>query len=201
VQVGFMRRFDPGYVRLKSVLSAGSVGRLLMVHNVHRNQSAPASFRSEMIIRDSLVHEVDVCRWLFDDEIATISVLAPAPSGRAPAGVSDPQVAVFQMARGGVATTEVFVNSQVGYVVRCEAVAELGSVTAGAEEPVVDDYRARFASAYDIEVQAWVDACLAGSAIGPSMSDGYAATLVCEAGVTSLHSGGLPVAVGPPDGA
>jgi myo-inositol 2-dehydrogenase/D-chiro-inositol 1-dehydrogenase len=47
------------------------------VHNTHRNKDVPDSFRSEMIVRDSLVHEVDVARFVFDEEI---DVVSPAPS-------------------------------------------------------------------------------------------------------------------------
>jgi myo-inositol 2-dehydrogenase / D-chiro-inositol 1-dehydrogenase len=194
VQVGFMRRFDPAYTRLHSEVSSGALGRLLLLHNVHRNVSAPASFHSEMIVRDSLVHEVDVCRWLFADEIATVSVLSPAPSGRAPSGVQDPQVAIFRMVRGGMATTEVFVNSQVGYEVRCEAVGESGSAFVSAPRPLAADFLTRFATAYDLEVQAWVSACRRGVVVGPGILDGLAATAASEAGVRSLRSGGSPVA-------
>ncbi|MEV4538976.1 Gfo/Idh/MocA family oxidoreductase [Asanoa sp. NPDC049518] len=190
-QVGFMRRFDPAYTRLHGLLP--SLGRLLLLHNVHRNVSAPASFTSEMIVRDSLVHEVDVCRWLFADEIAAVSVLSPAPSGLAPAGVQDPQVAIFRMAGGGIATTEVFINSQVGYEVRCEAVGERGSAFVPASP--APDFLVRFASAYDIEVQSWVSACLRGEVVGPGLQDGLAATAASEAGVRSLRNGGSPVAV------
>ncbi|MDG4824902.1 Gfo/Idh/MocA family oxidoreductase [Asanoa sp. WMMD1127] len=195
VQVGFMRRFDPAYARLRSDLASGSIGRLLLLHNVHRNRSAPASFSTELIVRDSLVHEVDVCRWLFDDEIASVQVLTPASSGLAPAGVRDPLVAVFRMAGGGVATTEVFVNSQVGYEVRCEAVGESGSLFVPAPRPLPADFLARFRTAYDLEVSAWVSACLGGFSVGPGLADGWAATAASEAGVRSLQNGGAPVAV------
>ncbi len=207
VQVGFMRRFDPEYVRMKSLLDSGSLGRTLLLHNIHRNRSVPsAAFRSEMIVRDSLVHEVDVCRWLFGQDIEQITVLAPAPTSHAADGVLDPQVAIFKMSGGGLATTEVFVNSQVGYEVRCEAVAELGNVTIGLGQDVLvraggryggdvpDDYRLRFVRAYDLEVQAWVDASRRGEVVGPTMWDGYAASVVCEAGLASLASG-QPVTV------
>src|SRR5215210_5416051 len=50
VQVGFMRRFDPGYADMKTKLDAGLVGRPLLVHCAHRNPSVPASFGSEMIV-------------------------------------------------------------------------------------------------------------------------------------------------------
>ncbi|MGC5020742.1 Gfo/Idh/MocA family protein [Micromonospora sp. DT47] len=206
IQVGFMRRFDPEYAEMKRLLDSGELGRVLLVHNTHRNKTVPDSFRSDMIVSDSLVHEVDVCRWLFDDEIEAITVLAPKPTGKAADGVVDPQVAIFHMAGGGMATTEVFVNCQVGYEVRCEAVAELGNVTVGLGQNlfvrrdnhygghIPDDFRDRFARAYDLEVQAWVDASRRGEVVGPTTWDGYAATAVCMAGVESLATG-RPVSV------
>ena len=201
VQVGFMRRFDPEYAALKTLLDTGDLGRLLLVHNVHRNKSVADGFRSEMIVRDSLVHEVDVCRWLFGEEIVEITVHSPAPSGAADEGVADPQVAVFRMAGGGMATTEVFAKSGVGYEVRCEASAEHGNATVGLGAGVFvrsanrwggaipDDFRTRFGAAYDVEVQAWVEATRRGEVVGPTTWDGYAAVVVCEAGVESLSTG------------
>lgn len=206
VQLGFMRRFDPEYVRMKAVLGSGRLGRLLVVHNTHRNKDVPDSFRSEMIVRDSLVHEVDVARFLFDEEITEITVHCPAPTSAAAPGVSDPQIALFRMAGGAIVTNEVFVRNQVGYEVRCEAVCERGTIIAG--RPGADlyltaagesdgswggavpgDFRARFARAYDVEVQAWVDSARRGEVVGPTAWDGYAATVVCEAGMASLESG------------
>jgi len=203
VQVGFMRRFDPEYAELKRLLDSGELGRTLLLHNTHRNKAVPdPAFRSEMIVRDSLVHEVDVARWLFGEEIRRITVLAPAPTSAAATGVLDPQVAIFHMTGGGIVTTEVFVNSQVGYEVRCEAVAERGSATVGLGSGVFtrtgnrwggrvpDDFRDRFARAYDLEVQAWADASLCGEVVGATSWDGYAATAVCTAGMESLRTGG-----------
>ena len=136
--------------RLKSRLSSGELGRMLLLHNVHRNKSAPASFRSEMIVRDSLVHEVDMCRWLFDDEIATITRAGAGAVRSGPArGVQDPQVAMFRMASGGMATTEVFINSQVGYEVRCEAVGEREARSSPLRTPAAGRLPSRFAPAYD----------------------------------------------------
>lgn len=211
VQLGFMRRFDPEYARLQAILASNRLGRLLILHNTHRNQEVPDTFSSEMIVRDSLVHEVDVARFLFGEEIAEITVHCPTATSAAPAGVFDPQVALFRMAGGALVTNEVFVRNQVGYEVRCEAVCERGTVMAGrawgelyvtaAGSPdgtwggeIPADFRQRFARAYDLEVQAWVDAARAGAVVGPTAWDGYAATVVCEAGMASLASG-EPVAV------
>lgn len=110
------------------------------------------------------------------------------------------------MANGAIADVEVFVNCQVGYEVRCEAVGELGSATIGLGVDVLtkttghwggsvpDDFRVRFGLAYDIEMQRWVDAAKCGEIDGPSAWDGYAAAAVCTAGVESLTTG-LPVEV------
>ncbi|MET7279529.1 Gfo/Idh/MocA family oxidoreductase [Kribbella sp. NPDC005582] len=206
IQVGFMRRFDPEYAELKRLLDSGELGRLLLLHNVHRNKANGPGFRSELIVRDSMVHEVDVARWLFDSEISKITVHAPKPTGLVPDDVLDPQFAVFEMANGAMADVEVFVNFQVGYEVRCEAVAERGSATIGLGAGVFtraaghwggampEDFRVRFDRAYDIEVQQWVEAVGRGEIDGPSAWDGYAAAAVCEAGIASLSTG-QPVTV------
>lgn len=215
IQVGFMRRFDPEYVELEQLVDRGALGRPLLLHQTHRNRTAPnADFRSEMIVRDSLVHEVDCARFLLDDEVAMIQVLSPRPTSHAADGVLDPQVAIFQMAGGAVVTNEVFINSQTGYEVRCELVAERGSAIAGRPwgglyttgvapghgpgtgsvagtwgGTVPTDYRARFAQAYDREVQAWADATRAGTVVGARAWDGYASTVTAEAGLESLRTG------------
>ena len=48
VIVGFMRRYDTGYRQVKASLDSGSIGEALMLHNIHRNASAPESFTSFM---------------------------------------------------------------------------------------------------------------------------------------------------------
>lgn len=206
VSVGFMRRFDPEYARMKQLIDAGFLGRPLTAHQVHRNQSVPESFQSEMVVRDAMVHEVDVARFLFGDEITTIQVFSPSPTSAAPEGVADPQVSVFTLANGAVVTNELLVNAQVGYEVRCEVLGERGSVIAGRPwgdlytqsvvgdagvwgGPSDPDFRVRFERAYDLEVQAWADAARRGEVVGAGSYDGYAATVVCTAGMESLRTG------------
>ncbi|MET0693698.1 MAG: Gfo/Idh/MocA family oxidoreductase, partial [Propionibacteriaceae bacterium] len=72
IQVGFMRRFDAEYAALKRLITEGGLGNPLMVHCIHRNPDVPDTFDSEMMIRDSVVHEVDVARFLLDEEIISV---------------------------------------------------------------------------------------------------------------------------------
>ncbi|MGW0770545.1 Gfo/Idh/MocA family protein [Streptomyces sp. NPDC002676] len=201
-QIGFMRRYDTEYRRLKALLDGGSLGRPLMLHCTHRNVSSPADFTSEMLINSSVAHEIDAARWLLGQELTAVTVLRPASSAGAPEGLLDPQFVLFETAHGALVDVEVFVNCGFGYQVRCEAVCEAGSARIGDEHTMVvtrrgsaakevaQDYLVRFADAYDREVQAWVDATRRGRVTGPSVWDGYACAVVAEAGVRALETGG-----------
>jgi myo-inositol 2-dehydrogenase/D-chiro-inositol 1-dehydrogenase len=206
-QIGFMRRYDAEYRRLKALLDGGGLGRPLMLHCTHRNVSSPGHFTSAMLINSSVSHEIDAARWLLGQELTAVTVLRPRPSADAPEGLLDPQFVLFETDGGALVDVEVFVNCGFGYQVRCEAVCERGSARIGdehtmvvtaagsAREAVAQDYLVRFADAYDREVQAWVDATRRGEVTGPSVWDGYAASVVAEAGVRALETGGR-VAVG-----
>ena len=212
IQVGFMRRFDHEYAELKTLLESGDLGLPLVLHCTHRNPAVPPSFDSAMIVRDSLVHEVDVTRFLFDEEIASIQVIKPTANPAAPHGLSDPQIAIMRTASGKHVDVELFVTTGVAYEVRTEVVAERGSAMIGLDVGLIrkgasgdwggritPGFRERFGQAYDTEFQRWVDAVHRGRSTGdftdgPSAWDGYAASAVCEAGVESLQTG-LPVDV------
>ncbi|MFF9771482.1 Gfo/Idh/MocA family protein [Streptomyces sp. NPDC014636] len=201
-QIGFMRRYDAEYRRLKSLLDGGGLGRPLMLHCTHRNVSSPSHFTSAMLVNSSVSHEIDAARWLLRQELTAVTVLRPTPSADAPEGLLDPQFVLFETEGGALVDVEVFVNCGFGYQVRCEAVCERGSArigdehtmvvtTAGsAREEVAQDYLVRFADAYDREVQTWVDATRRGEVTGPGVWDGYAASVVAEAGVRALETGG-----------
>ncbi|MCV7216811.1 Gfo/Idh/MocA family oxidoreductase [Mycobacterium crocinum] len=203
IQVGFMRRFDHEYAALKAMLDSGELGRPLVLHCAHRNPAVPPSFDSAMVVRDSLVHEVDVTRFLFDEEIVSIQIIKPSANPGAPEGLVDPQIAVMRTASGKHVDVELFVTTGVAYEVRTEVVAEKGSAMIGLDVGLVrktapgnwggqitPGFRERFGAAYDSEFQRWVDAVRSGVNVdGPSAWDGYAAAAVCEAGVQSLGSG------------
>ncbi len=201
VQVGFMRRFDHGYQEVKSVVEGGDIGDVLIVHCLHRNPTVPPSFTSDMSLTDSVVHEIDVARWLSGEEIVSTSVVPVRRSPLAAPGLRDPQLVLLETSSGVVVDVEVFVNARYAYDVRCEVVGSLG--VASLETPTVsavrrdgmsrsvvpDNWRTRFGGAYLAELQAWVDGLEAGSADGPSAWDGYAATAVAESCLRSLESG------------
>ena len=211
VQVGFMRRYDAGYRALKAVAADGSIGMPLLAHMAHRNPSVPPTVTSEMAINDSVVHEIDVTRWLLDEEITAVMIMSPKRSRKAAEGLQDPMIVVFRTASGVLVDDELSVNVRYGYDIQAEIVGETGNarlanagaitVTSerGRAAAVPADWRERFAGAYDEEFRAWIDDVGAGrEASGPSSWDGYAAAVVADACITALHSvpdgasGGVP---------
>jgi len=187
VSVGFMRRYDPGYVELKRTLDAGEIGPAVLMHCVHRNASAPSTFTSSMLLTSSATHEIDFSRWLFGDEIAAVTVHRPRASSRVGDALQDPQLLIMELAGGVLVDVELFVNAQYGYDVHCELVGEKG--TAGVSGPLTPDWRERFAEAYRRELTDWVDGLAQGQARGASAWHGYVATAVAQAGVTALAAG------------
>ena len=204
VQVGFMRRFDPAYLEMKAALAAGRIGSALMMHNFHRNVSAPANFTGQMAITNSAPHEFDIARFVLDTDYVSIAVYRPRLAD--PAKVGAPVFMVLGTQAGQLVNIEINNNAAYGYDVRGELVGEKGSVmlrapvasevhvglTASTAYPA--DWRPRFAEAYRRQNAAWVTSIGTGVPAGASAWDGYAATLAADAGVRSLDSG-APVAI------
>jgi myo-inositol 2-dehydrogenase/D-chiro-inositol 1-dehydrogenase len=71
LQVGFMRRFDPGYRKAKRLVEAGDLGTLYSVHMFgHDHEPPPEEYipHSGGIFRDLHIHEFDLLRWLTGGE-------------------------------------------------------------------------------------------------------------------------------------
>jgi myo-inositol 2-dehydrogenase/D-chiro-inositol 1-dehydrogenase len=201
VQVGYMRRYDAAYRALKRVVDSGDIGAPLLMHCAHRNASVPSHYEKEMAITDTAVHEIDMVRWMFDDEVAATRVLVPRKN-RNGGDLQDPLFLILEMASGTLVDVEISVNIRYGYDIRGEVVGEEGTAALGepgpvsvrraneVSTPVPADWRERFLRAYDVELQEWIDAVTTGGApLGPSSWDGYAAAVVSDAAVEALHTG------------
>jgi myo-inositol 2-dehydrogenase / D-chiro-inositol 1-dehydrogenase len=211
VSVGFMRRFDPGYLEMKSALEAGACGTPLLLHCVSRGVSSAPGSTSESSVIGSAIHELDAVPWLLDAPIVEASWHAPRSTGAVP-DMQDPQLLLLRTADGALTTVEVFLNARYGYDIRCEIVGDRGTLALTNPARVVGDadrrratgypadWRPRFADAYRAELQAWVDAVAAGRPSPLATArDGLIANAVADAVIASMHDGGRTVAVEPPD--
>lgn len=201
VQVGFMRRFDADYRRLKAVIDGGTLGAPLMYKSVHRNASVPEGlYTSDMPLNDTLVHDADISRWLLNDEINGVEVRLPRRSSQGGA-LRDPHIVLLHTVSGAIVDVEISVNIAYGYDIRGEVSCETGIAALpnrpatvvtdqyGIRQAIPEDWRERFIEAYDQEFREWIVAAGEGTAIGPSAWDGYAATLVADAALRAVESG------------
>ena len=193
VQVGFMRRYDSGYRALKRTLQAGTIGEPLMVHCTHRNPSVPEMYVGDMNITDTHVHEIDVLRWLLDDDYVTAQVIEGRKTRNAHSGLHDPIMVLLETKKGIRIDTEIFVACRFGYDIQCQVVGEIGTANlpdpasvplrlAGrASTEILMDWKLRFIDSYDVELQEWINSTVRSEVHGPSAWDGYFASATAEA--------------------
>ncbi len=201
VQVGFMRRYDAGYRALREVVAGGKIGEPLMAHCAHRNAAVGDGYTTDMAITETVIHEIDVLRWLLDDEYVAVQVVYPRKTRNASNHLHDPQLVMMETVKGIRIDVEVFVNCKYGYDIQCEVVGETG-VARLSEPPSVSlrsegrrsvgilvDWKQRFLDAYDVELQAFFDDLGRGGPTGPSSWDGYAAAVTADACLQAQQSG------------
>lgn len=213
LQVGFMRRYDPSYASVKAVIERGQVGGSLMMHNFHRAVSAPPDFTGPMAITNAAPHEFDISRHVLQTDFKAITAFAPtAASEELRCG---PVLLVLETTGGHLVTIEVHVNAVYGYDVKAEVVGEVGAVRL--TQPMHDqiscqqtsstafhaDWRTRFAEAYRLQNQDWVQSILNGQppARAANAWDGYLAAVIAKCGVEALVTGArvpIPVTQRPP---
>ena len=203
VQVGFMRPYDAGYRALKKVIDDGGIGDPLIVHCAHRNPAVGDSYKTDMAITDTVIHEIDVLRWLLDDDYKTVQVVYPKKTRNASSHLADPQIILMETVKGVRIDVEVFVNCVYGYDIQCEVVGETG--IARLPEPnnvpmrsaakrsveILTDWKQRFIDAYDVELQGFINGLVAGKLTGPSAWDGYAAAVAADACVKAQSTGAI----------
>ena len=89
---------------LKAVIDSGQIGEPLMLHCAHRNPTVGENYKTDMAITDTLIHELDVLRWLLDDDYVSVQVVFPRKSSKALAHLRDPQVHELDPNAGAVTT-------------------------------------------------------------------------------------------------
>ncbi|APF37000.1 Predicted dehydrogenase [Chelatococcus sambhunathii] len=209
LMLGFNRRFDPSFARLKAEVEAGAVGKVELVQITSRDPAPPPVDyikRSGGLFRDMMIHDFDMARFLLGEEVtevfATGAALVDPAIGAA--GDVDTATATLKTASGRIAVITNSRRASYGYDQRLEVHGEKGMIQAGNEtattltranasgftsDPLLDFFMQRYAEAYRLELAAFCRLAAGEDIAVPTGEDGLAALRLADAAVTSLASG------------
>jgi inositol 2-dehydrogenase len=148
VQLGFMRRFDPGYVRAKELIDRGELGRIEQFRSASRDTYPPdVKFirNSGGSFLDMSVHDYDLARWLVG-EIEEVSAWGAniIDERFAEGGDIDTAVTMLRFENGALGVVEMSRRSAWGYDIRTEVAGHDGKVVVEAAQKTTATFSRRF---------------------------------------------------------
>ncbi len=210
--LGFMRRFDPSYAYAKKKIEAGAIGTpyLVKATGIDPEALVEGSIRfahtSGGIFIDMAIHDIDLMRWFLGAEATEVYALGATfkhPEFKE-AGDDETGVATYRFANGAIGTIHVGRTAPHGYHIETEIVGTEGSIrvspvpaknlavlydTNGVVTECVENFGERFADAYRLEMEEFVDCALTGRKPGVSVYDGTASTKIGFATTEAWKSG------------
>lgn len=202
VQIGFQRRFDPGFVAARRALHEGKLGWLHTVRATTFDTTPPAPdylARSGGLFRDCVIHDFDAIRWVTGREV--VEVYATGGNRGEPyfreLGDVDTASAVLTLDDGTLALVSGGRYNAAGYDVRLELLGSEGCVAAGVDDrlplrssepgvpgpqrPAHTDFRERFGAAYAAELAAFLDLVTGRAPSACPVDEALASLRVAEA--------------------
>ena len=209
-QVGFMRRFDKGYEAAKRQLDDGVIGTPVTIRSISRDP-----FRTSLeyakpttsggIIVDMGIHDIDIVRWMMEDEFERVfteaGVLVYPELGDV--GDVDNTMTIGHFVGGGLGFIETSRNAAYGYDIQCEIIGSKGALrvgylqetpvltltSAGVKHDVVPHFPQRFGKAYTNQIEHFVDCVRHGKTPRVGYADARIALQVGIAATMSQHEG------------
>ena len=214
--LGFQRRYDPNFRQVRDRIVSGESGRLEHVIMQSRDPSPPPRSYVETsggMFRDSTIHDIDMCRFLLDEEIAKVyavgSCLISPEIGAA--GDIDTLMVTLTTASGRFAQIVACRRGPMGYDQRLEALCEkevlfvenrpqstvrVESPAGAWSPPPMNYFIERFTDAYRDEINDFVALIRDGKQPLAGIRDGYEAQRLVEAAIVSVRTG-QAIAYGP----
>lgn len=207
--LGFNRRHDPSFEKLRNEVVSGKVGDVEVVSITSRDPAPPPAeyiARSGGLFRDMMIHDFDMGRWLLDEEpvevFAAGSVLIDDAIGKA--GDIDTATATLKTASGRLCLITNSRRCSYGYDQRIEVFGSSGMARAAnqretlvetasqagfARDPVLPFFLERYADAYRLQLEKFLRAAAGESLALPGGRDGLRALEIADAAQTSLDEG------------
>jgi scyllo-inositol 2-dehydrogenase (NAD+) len=208
-QMGFMRRFDPGYAAAKLQVDNGRIGTPVVFKSTSRDPYPPSleyanPASSGGILVDMGIHDLDLARWFMGD-VATIAALGGtlAFPDLATVGDLDNAIATLVFTSGRLGVIDLSRNGFYGYDISTELLGTEGTVRIGylRETPIllmtknsvahdtVPYFMERFERAYTLQLQNFAQNVLGDREAPITVHDGIEALRVALAATAACRSG------------
>jgi myo-inositol 2-dehydrogenase / D-chiro-inositol 1-dehydrogenase len=205
LQLGFQRRFDAGYQRVRKLIEEGTLGAVHLLRSNTRDPAVPPGGVVQWaIFLETLIHDFDALRWLAGSEAVEVHAMADAlvwPKGRP--GMVDTALATIRFANGALAMADASFQSAYGYDVRAEVFGAGGMATVGdgrvdaalhygpggVSRPQVYWFKDLFGAAFVTEMEHFVDCVRNGRQPSVSGIDGRASLAIARAAIESAETG------------
>jgi myo-inositol 2-dehydrogenase / D-chiro-inositol 1-dehydrogenase len=205
LQLGFQRRFDAGYQRVRKLVEDGTLGAVHLLRSNTRDPAVPpGGVVPWAIFLETLIHDFDALRWLAGSEAVEVHARADAlvwPKGRG--GMVDTALVTIRFANGALAMADASFQSAYGYDVRAEVFGAGGMATVGdgrvdaalhygpggVSRPQVYWFKDLFGAAFIAEMEHFVDCVRDGRQPAVSGADGRASLAIARAAIESAEAG------------
>ncbi|MEO8499424.1 MAG: Gfo/Idh/MocA family oxidoreductase [Vicinamibacteria bacterium] len=209
LQLGFMRRFDSGYVAARKRLGEGRIGNVVLFKSTSRDPVRTSleyadPRNSGGLLLDLGIHDFDLARSSMG-EVKKVSAIGGAlayPELRS-VGDIDNAVVTLTFESGALGVVDLSRNGVYGYDVSTEWLGDKGTLRVGylRETPLlvmtknevahdtVPDFMERFAAAYTAQLRDFARSVLQGLFPSVSIDDGVEALRIALAARRSLSTG------------
>ncbi len=207
--VGFNRRFDPSFSEVHRRIGAGAIGAVEQVVITSRDPGPPPVSYIKVsggLFRDMTIHDFDMARWMLGEEPTEVfaygATLVDPAIGQA--GDIDSAMVLLKTASGRMAHINNSRRASYGYDQRVEVHGSAGRLIAGNRTPTTVEladanavaadkplhfFLERYADAYRIELNAFLDSVANKTPMPVGAEDGRQALVLADAALESLHTG------------
>jgi myo-inositol 2-dehydrogenase/D-chiro-inositol 1-dehydrogenase len=209
LQIGFNRRFDPNFRKIRTIVLGGEIGQPHILRITSRDPHPPSIDyvkSSGGLFMDMTIHDFDMARYVMGSEVVEVSavgaVLVDPAIGEA--GDIDTAIITLKFANGALGVIDNSRRAVYGYDQRLEIFGDKGTVQADnnrattvelfTAESVKKDkplyfFLERYKQAYIDEVLEFVTACIENTEISCTGFDGLQAQKIARAAKESLETG------------
>lgn len=198
LQIGFNRRFDANYRRVRQAIVSGEIGDPHIVHIISRDPAPPPAEYVKVsggIFLDMTIHDFDMARFLVGSEVEEVYTVGGVKIDPAigEAGDIDTAFIVLRFANGVTATIDNSRKAVYGYDQRVEVFGSAGAIQTENNYPnsaIISDatsirrdlplnfFMDRYTESFVSEMQAFVDAVLNDAPTPVTGFDGRAPVVI-----------------------